>query len=543
MSRQSRTRVTLAAAAAAALLAFSPRPAVAQDAAVDAAPADLAAADAEPPVPCERVIGRLCTATGNECGTEAQCLLVTQDEGVCTCACTPDDPTTPTVNEDDCPDQTKNICGEVTYSGYWVENYCFRKCQPRLNSSDCEAPVACDPSSTAYSGKLDQAVCLFVGCQTDDDCPLTTSQACDPTQPPPGACAAGQTCLALSSTVSTLGICTTPGKCDTASGLCDKHKTTKPTAAIGDPCKSDLECGEYMTCFQERDPTTFGQQDHGASCFSDDECCGSCDPMSYTCAGTCAVRVRNGYCTLLGCTLATATDFTEHGCPTGSTCNRLFYGGVCAKTCSLSNAADCRGHNFDVLGDYECRAWNNIELGGITVTDEPICDFGYIARCDIWGTTSYSCESLGDQSDPANINPTKMGCRKLDGTKTVDPADPQGFCLDDTAAGPAAVASDGGPPDSTPGDGPAADGPAGDGPVAGDGPAEPDAGVADSGAADDSVVFTDSSVPRKDAGKADGGTTPKKDDGGCSCALRDAGAGPLWLLLLALVALRPRKRR
>ena len=39
----------------------------------------------------------------------------------------------------------------------------------------------------------------------------------------------------------------------------------------------------------------------------------------------------------------------------------LYGGGLCQKTCSLTKANDCRGHSADLIGDYECRAWNKIQ--------------------------------------------------------------------------------------------------------------------------------------------------------------------------------------
>ena len=170
----------------------------------------------------------------------------------------------------------------------------------------------------------------------------------------------------------------------------------------------------------------------GSTCSSDGECCGSCNLTTGRCEGTCKIESRNGYCTIAGCTFASATTYSQFACPTGSTCNNIFFGGLCMKDCDLAMATDCRNNANDKYGDYECYAWNNLSVGGVPVAANPVCSFS-IAPCDIFGSNFVlDCTSLGNQS-----NPTSMGCRSL-ATKQLlsNTRDPAGYCLDNTTSGP-----------------------------------------------------------------------------------------------------------
>jgi hypothetical protein len=258
---------------------------------------------------------------------------------------------------------------------------------------------------------------------------VVTGEACNPADTDP--CGAGNQCIEMTPTT---GVCAEPGTCDTASGLCGAHATEGTPGGVGAPCTSDKQCGEYMSCERELDPATLGLLDHGQNCTSSDDCCGVCQG---TCQGSCAVHARNGYCLVSGCTFATATDFNEFACPAGSTCNKLFFGGICMKTCDLATAADCRGNAADKLGDFECRAWNNLTIGGQQLADAPVCDFGDIVPCSLFTGSSLDCSALGtvDPQDPSNSNPTHMRCILLNGSDAPQPLDPQGFWLDDTASG------------------------------------------------------------------------------------------------------------
>ena len=73
------------------------------------------------PVPCsESIVGKRCTATGGECGAGHTCLLVDATAGFCSCACNPEDPMIPEI-EDSCPG-TELVCAPHGTNG----NRCFR---------------------------------------------------------------------------------------------------------------------------------------------------------------------------------------------------------------------------------------------------------------------------------------------------------------------------------------------------------------------------------------------------------------------------------
>jgi hypothetical protein len=109
----------------------------------------------------------------------------------------------------------------------------------------------------------------------------------------------------------------------------------------------------------------------------------------------------------------------------------MWSGGLCFKTCSLTTAADCRNHSGDLFGDYECRGWNNLSLGGVPVTTAPICEEGGLFTCDFLSTSSLDCSSVGSSMS----NPTNMACRSLGNTILTNSYDPLGRCLDNTASG------------------------------------------------------------------------------------------------------------
>jgi hypothetical protein len=389
---------------------------------------DTKKADGTSPTTCTQIIGKACTASGGECGTVGTCLLTSTNNGICTCSCTVDDPATPLVNEDSCPDLSKNICGSVEMSSGAIQSYCFHKCQPKIGASDCSAGIACDPVAGAYAGIWDKAICFFPGCTKDADCPVTTSTTCNTTTP---SCPTGQACLALVST-STQGRCAKPGTCDLVSGLCAAHSLGKATAQIGDPCKDDTECAGNMTCQIELDMATLGAKKQGGTCTSDSDCCSGVCSSAGTCTkGLCMVKNRNGYCTIQGCIFA--STLTQSACPSGSLCNIFYTAGLCQKACTMATASSCRGNAADLFGDYECRAWNNLTLGGTPVTTAPVCDFGPSMTCNTLQASLLDCTTVGDYS--SSSNPTQMGCRTLDNKTTTDLYDPTGLCLDTTSSG------------------------------------------------------------------------------------------------------------
>lgn len=392
----------------------------------------------------ESSLGKACTAD-TDCGggtAPNQCLGTSATGGICVCECTPDDNKTPLVNEDSCPNLATSGCGSVGLDNGTTANLCFKYCKPTLGTNTCPGAIACSPRSGAQVGFFDKAICLFGGCTKDSDCAVATSTKCDTTKK---NCPTGEECLATW-TGSTDGICAKPGKCDTVSGLCDVKPASlsKTAAKVGDACKDDTECAANQTCLSEtnlaeiclaRDSAgacTKKLAKSGAACTTDDDCCsGGCTGGKCDAGRPCGVLYRNGYCTTANC--AFASSLTKFACDAGSVCNNFYSGGLCFKKCDLTKAAECRGNAADLWGDYECRAWNNLSLGGVAIASAPTCENGMGTPCDIFGTSGdLSCASLGDQS-----NSTKMSCRTLGNKATTDKFDTSGFCYDDTASGTA----------------------------------------------------------------------------------------------------------
>jgi len=284
-----------------------------------------------------------------------------------------------------CPVRPQDTCAELTPAGRKRDHYCFKSCSPKLGASDCPAGVACDPYPWRLFNIRNRAVCLRPMCTKNSDCAYTTGVTCDTSNM---LCPAGQTCRSLG-TGKTAGECTAPGACDVKSGLCGRRPKGKAGAKVGDPCKGDLDCADNMTCWT-----------------------GS----------------RNGYCTTKGCIFG--ATLTMAACDSGSICNTLYMSGLCQKKCDLTKASTCRGQASDRLGDYECRAWSNLSIGGRPVVKAPVCDFGQQMSCDMLQNSSLDCSSVGLKN-----NATNMSCRDLKNKKLTNKYDPKGYCLDDTASG------------------------------------------------------------------------------------------------------------
>ena len=330
---------------------------------------------------CEQV-GESC-AKDSDCGGGI-CLEVTAKLKICSCICLLDTSRLPGTNVYFCPGRPKDVCSP-TAGGGGNHSYCYARCSPRLGANDCPKGVACHPESGYLAGIYKAAVCLKPACTSGSDCPFTTGAACDTKSK---ACPTGQTCKARGPS-TTAGECTAPGKCDLSSGLCGRRPKSTASAKVGDPCKSDLQCADNMTCL----------------------------------AGN-----SSGYCTIKGCLFA--KTLTMAACDSGSLCNKMYAGGRCQLKCALTKAATCRGHTSDQLGDYECRAWNNLSSSGTPLVSGPTCDLGQAMPCDLLKSSSMPCSSVGLPG-----NPTNMACRDLKNKKLTDPYDPAGLCLDDTASG------------------------------------------------------------------------------------------------------------
>lgn len=442
---------------------------------------DRSTADTRPPCPAV-VIGKPCTEAGNECGNAATCVITHAKGGVCACDCVPDDPQTPLANEDSCPGHPTNVCVPLYLTGGSTKYYCFQVCQPRLGGNDCQAGLSCDPRSVGLlpfdrvssylefvlpdwplSGKPARAVCALPGCANDTACPVVTAAACagcgadgkSCTPPVQKNCPAGQLCMSYAG--GDEGRCTVPGVCDKTSGLCKEHASGKATAKVGDPCKDDTECAGNMRCLMEFDPPK-DKKMGGESCNAASECCsGTCHAAFGKCT-SCPVVYRNGYCTITDCIFA--KTLTTKACPAGSACNvgkssirpewlppnasvrRLTSDirGMCQKICDMTKAEDCRNNPNDLVGDYECRSWDDWWYPAVSMVFPAahVCDFGPEVSCSLTahlpqgGPGSSSCAVFGNSN-----NTTNMTCRTLDGKPTTDKYDPYGYCLDDTASGTA----------------------------------------------------------------------------------------------------------
>lgn len=369
---------------------------IATDKRVDTLPADTLAADL-PPAPDIGAsgpnVGAVCTQP-SDCAGGTSCLLSLGGVTICTiAACTQDNPATAGTNEDTCPNLAKNICAAIPLSSGSTQNYCVQRCQPRAASNDCPAQLACDFTAGSLVDDPTIGVCTTKACKADIDCPVFTAKTCTSATGAGCSAAAGETCIALSSGDR----CAVAGHCNTVSGMCEGHSKGTAGAKIGDPCLADVNCGNDQFCLRE---------------------------------GTASGKTswRGGYCTILGC--MHATNVPKLACPSGSACNRAYGGinGVCMRSCTLATASTCRGRSGDFLGDYECYGWDGLTLNldNKPVAATPVCDTP--VPCNFF---SGGCAALG-----LTPNSTNMNCRDLKNVTKTNPADPTGYCLDNTAAGP-----------------------------------------------------------------------------------------------------------
>lgn len=342
-------------------------------------------------------MGEGCTGASDCKKGSDLCVIYDSDNnrGICSRKCTPDDSTTPLIDEDNCPDDF--FCAAFKFSNKTV-HYCLKKCDPSLKKNDCpkSSKQACHPLSTRFSS-LDQAVCWYAACTTAKDCPVLGSKTCS-TDKDCSSLGTGAFCY----TDTTPSRCALPGKCS-AGGICAPHTHGKSTAKVGDPCTSDLDCPNNGRCLPEDNSGSSGI----------------------------GVSYRNGYCSVPYCSFS--KQLPEYACPSGSTCHNLFFGGLCHKTCDLAKKGTCRGNAQDRGGDYECYDWSQLTIGNTKVSAKPVCQNAPTQECDSFGSSAtLSCASLSPQG-----NKTNMSCRdRYTGAKKSNPKDPKGICLDDTASGP-----------------------------------------------------------------------------------------------------------
>jgi len=356
--------------------------------------------DRGPPPACTK-LGNVCKSS-TSCCPGTSCVLFASGLRLCLAKCTPDNPQTPLVNEDDCHKRGPGLfCSNVGYPG--KRYMCLQKCEPKLGSSTCPAGVACHPRSATMSGSITTAVCAWAACKTSRDCPVWLHKTCT-TQGSSTQCSGlpkGSICTMQSPNAAPGAAalrCAMPGVCDVKSGLCAPHKYGKASAKVGDPCKDDRWCGGQMRCDMQ-----------------------GTNAQGYT-------HARNGYCVVDGC--AFSNSLTPFACPSNARCHRLYYGGRCFKSCDLKSSKTCRGYAGDKYGDYECRAWNNLSVGGTAIVSGPVCETGDLMPCDMLSGSSLDCSSVGLQS-----NPTQMKCRDPKTGKQRSKYDPKGYCLDSTGSG------------------------------------------------------------------------------------------------------------
>jgi hypothetical protein len=375
------------------------------DAQVDTLPPDTLAPDT---MPTGFNMGEGCNLN-SECKVDMNkptCVQVSSSKGIGICSreCIPDDPASPLSNEDNCP--SGFVCASFVFTSATF-NYCLKKCTPDLSKNTCPASSkqTCHPVSTRYSGELDTAVCWYLACEDDKDCPVFSDVDC----------VADTECASVGADAfcdDNELRCARPGNC-TVSGMCGPHTYGSATGKVGDPCTSDFQCPNNGFCNQET---------------NDAEAIGSI----YT----------NGYCAVMNCSTFFAANMSEFTCPAGSVCHNLYYGGVCFKSCTLDDPSSCRGQAQDKGGDYECYSYATWQAAtGVPAATAPVCMTTAFQDCAGWAGSSYDCSVYADTG-----NPTNMVCRdRFTGIPTTDKYDVTGVCLDDTASGPFQQPPDAGP--------------------------------------------------------------------------------------------------
>lgn len=343
--------------------------------------------------PCSTKIGTPCTSSASCCGG-LQCIALYTGAQVCSTPCTPDDPQTPLVNEDSCK-LPAYACGAVDPFG--SQYACLLRCQPALGKNPCAPGIACHPSTNQLAFTLQSAFCAYPACKGGEDCPVRLGTPCNVGAP--NACAGlpPTAFCAPDEPGSFAGHCALPGACDQLSGLCAPHGSGTASAKVGDPCKDDRDCGKQMFCIQQ-------EMDASGR-----------------------VANRNGYCSIDGC--AFSNTLKERSCPPQATCQLIFPGGRCFKTCDQQDATGCRGLAADKFGDYECYGWNNLSIVGGQIASDATCEPA-VYTCDFFGNNFLDCSVLGLQQNPSN-----MRCRDPQSGTDLPQFSPNGVCLDDTASG------------------------------------------------------------------------------------------------------------
>lgn len=361
---------------------------------------EIPAEDSRPS--CGHAIGTLCNSASDCCG-DLECVDLPTGITVCTEFCEWDDPDNPLTHEEikHCPDRFAQACADFDPPNEKL--YCLPSCTPGIGKNSCPSGTACDPRSTLFTTDptgMQDAACAYPACKSDKDCPVKLAEECDPAVNTPQCTAspAGAFCASIAPG-STEHYCSLPGSCDKASGLCLPHKHGEATAKVGDPCSDSRDCAGNMLCMMEKN-------------YSGSD-----------------IVMPNGYCTISGCAFAASNS--NWNCPTGSTCNHMYYGGACFKTCDMQQASDCRSNANDKYGDYDCYALDNFMINGMQITNQPVCAPVSTFPCSLFqGIKQLNCSHLGLAG-----NPTQMHCRDLATGSQLPDNSSQGFCMDLTASG------------------------------------------------------------------------------------------------------------
>lgn len=346
---------------------------------------------------CSAEINSSCQYDSDCCGN-LLCVGLESGLRVCSRRCTPDNPETPLTNEDNCPNNWELSCANIAGPYGGESYYCLRRCKPQLYNNPCPDGIACHPKDNQIDYDLQTSSCARPMCKDNRDCPVFLSKTCFSDQDCPASyfCAEDDSASAFGGLAQRR--CATQGLCEQASGLCRPASLAYKNGRIGDPCTDDLQCSRGMRCvFEIVDASG----------------------LAYA---------RNGYCAIEGCVFADNIDHLR--CPVGSSCQRLFPGGVCYRSCEASDASTCRGFDNDSYADYECYDWSFLYLAGLDspVADGPTCEPA-IYPCDFFAGWA-DCSIIAEPGNAQN-----MRCRDPFSGQTLPEGSIGGVCLDDSASG------------------------------------------------------------------------------------------------------------
>ena len=136
--------------------------------------------------------------------------------------CVLDDPNTKFENEEKCGEGFK--CADLGDQQPFLR--CLKKCTPSLTANPCPAKskTACNPTSARFTD-TGEAVCFYLACEKNEDCPVYAVKACGAT-PECSSVGADAFCDVDAQT------CARPGNC-TPGGLCGPRGFSGPWNCAG----------------------------------------------------------------------------------------------------------------------------------------------------------------------------------------------------------------------------------------------------------------------------------------------------------------------